>query len=149
LYVTDSADSVSVPRTGKERVARLRQNPWYRDYERLHDRSARLSRRQAEEVKLGERARDRSTRQAARSGESVRHAKTSSRRLSRQSAEVKRKERARDRTARQAARSNEDDLSSRVTLVEKGCSGMLNTRRTCYSLQTFYFNRPCIRMQFA
>ena len=41
LYVTDNANSVSVPRTVKERAARLRQNPWYRDYERLHDRRAR------------------------------------------------------------------------------------------------------------
>ena len=86
LYVTDNAGSVSVPRTVKERVARLRQNPWYRDYERLHDRTAR---------------------QAARSDESVRHAESSSRRLSRQSQEVKLKEHARDRSARQAARSDE------------------------------------------
>ena len=31
LYVTDNANSVSVPRTVKERAARLRQNLWYRD----------------------------------------------------------------------------------------------------------------------
>ena len=108
LYVTDSADSVSVPRTGKECMARLRQNPWYRDYERLHDRSGRQATRSDESVRCDERARDLSARQALRSDESVRHVETSSRRLSRQSVEVKRKERARDRSARQAARSNAD-----------------------------------------
>ena len=87
LYVTDNASSVSVPRTVKERVARLRQNPWYRDYEQLHDRTAR---------------------QTARSDESVRHAESSSRRLSRQSEEVRLEERARDRSARQSQRQSEE-----------------------------------------
>jgi len=121
FYVSDNASSVSVPRTVKERAARLRQNPWYRDYKRLHDRSAR---------------------QAARSDGCVRHAESSSRRASLQSEEVKLKEPARDRSTHQAARSYLSNSDTNSTANE------LRISQQSIAVSQSFINQSCPKLRW-